>query len=164
MHVSRRAFLQRFATLASVLAGGTVLSGCLGGGSGSESGGTAAAETPAAASSTAATSSTMAAPATTTASTTAAAAPAANVGPVWQPAPTIEFVEGVPSQISMRQFVQDPNNDPLVISMQSGSLPPGIMWNPNTATLEYDGRPLGATANAPTVVSGLVFVADDGRP
>jgi hypothetical protein len=160
MQHSRRAFLQRLATVASVLAGGTALSGCLGGGSGSDSGGTSTAATPTSTSAPA----TASTAATTSTPSTATPAPAQNVGPVWQPSPTIEFVEGVPSQVSVRQFVQDPNNDPLLISMQSGSLPPGIMWNPNTATIEYDGRPLGATASAPAVVSGVVFVADDGRP
>lgn len=156
MRITRRAFLKRLASVASGLGGGTVLAGCLG-----ESG-SAASDSPAA----------TAAP-TVQSNTTAGAAPAMqaaptvqaqNAGPVWQPAPTIEFVDGVPSKVSVKQFVQDANNDPLIISLQSGALIPGITWNPNTAMIEYDGRPLGAKPDAPTVVTGITFVADDGKP
>jgi hypothetical protein len=86
-----------------------------------------------------------------------------NSGPIWQPAPTIEFVEGVPATISVREFVRDPDSDPLVIALASGVLIPGLTWNPSTSTIAYDGRPLGAKEEAPVVVSGVVFTADDGK-
>ena len=148
MRVTRRAFLKQLALAGSLLGAGA-LSGCLWDDRGG--GGSAGSTAP---------------PATTGASSSAPApsAQAQNASPVWQPDPTIEFVEGVPSKISVKQFVQDANNDPLIVSMQSGSLPPGIVWNPNTAMIEYDGRPLGAKADAPLVVSGPVFAADDGKP
>jgi hypothetical protein len=63
----------------------------------------------------------------------------------------------------VRQFVQDPNNDPLVITLKLGTLIPGLTWNPNNSTIAYDGRPLGAKAEAPVVVSGIVFTADDRK-
>jgi hypothetical protein len=84
--------------------------------------------------------------------------------PVWQPSPTIEFVEGVPAVVSVRQFVQAPDSDPLVIALQSGTLIPGLTWNPTAYTIAYDGRPLGAKPDAPVIVTGLTFTADDGRP
>ena len=154
MPIARRAFLKQFA-LAGSLVGAGALSGCLGdsGGGGGSNSSAPAATTTAESSSTGA-----------AASAPAVSVQAQSTGPVWQPDPTIEFVEGVPSKVSVKQFVQDPNNDPLVVSMQSGTLPPGIMWSPNTAMIEYDGRPLGANADVPTVVSGIVFVADDGKP
>jgi hypothetical protein len=40
---------------------------------------------------------------------------------------------------------------------------PGITWNPTTAVIEYDGRPLGAKPGAPVVVTGITFSADDRR-
>jgi hypothetical protein len=83
--------------------------------------------------------------------------------PMWQPAPTIEFVEGVPAVVSVRAFVRDPDSDPLVITLKSGALIPGITWNPTDYTIAYDGRPLGATDSAPVVVSGISFEADDRR-
>src|SRR5262245_20652407 len=89
---------------------------------------------------------------------------AANSGPVWQPQPTIEFVEGVPAVVSVRQFVQDSDQDPLIITLKSGTLLPGITWDPNNYTITYDGRPLGAQPDAPVVVSGLTFSADDQKP
>lgn len=94
---------------------------------------------------------------------TAPAQQAQNSGPVWDATPTIQFVEGVPAVVSVRQFVRDPNLDPLVIQLRSGALVPGMTWNPVDGTIVYDGRPLGATERTPILVSGVTFVADDGR-
>jgi hypothetical protein len=83
--------------------------------------------------------------------------------PVWERSPTIEFMEGVPATISLREFVRDPDQDTLVIRKESGTLLPGITWDPSRAVLAYDGRPLGAKPGAPVVVTGLTFSADDGK-
>jgi hypothetical protein len=156
MRTSRRSFLKQCAGVVSVVVGGTQLSGCLW--DDPKQSATAAAATqsgppPAAA------------PATeSTPSQPPPDAPASvNSAPVWQPAPTIEFVEGVPAVISVKQFVQDPDQDPLVIALQSGTFLPGITWNPSNATISYDGRPLGAKPDAPVVLSGIVFSADDQK-
>lgn len=85
----------------------------------------------------------------------------ANAAPVWQPEPAIDFVEGVPAVVSIRNFVNDPDGAALLITLNSGALLPGITWNPNDATLAYDGRPLGAKADVPVVVTGITFAADD---
>ena len=91
------------------------------------------------------------------------AAPA-NRPPVWQPELIIQFVEGFPAVVSVRDFVRDPDSDPLVIALKSGELVPGLTWNPTDYTIAYDGRPLGAQDDAPIVITGLVFTADDGKP
>jgi len=153
---SRRYFLKQLAGVASVLVGGTQLVGCLGDSD----------PPPSAAIDPATQSSSPTATAPTTASMPAPSATsqaAVNSGPVWQPSPTIEFVEGVPATVSVRDFVQDPDQEPLVIALKSGALLPGITWNPNNAMIAYDGRPLGAKDDAPVVVTGITFSADDGK-
>ena len=152
MGTSRRSFLKGIGGLASVVVGGMALSGCLGEGDSQQSAAPMATPEPVSQAN-------MTAPVMAP----APSAQAANTGPVWQPSPTIAFVEGVPAVVSVRQFVDDANQDPLVITLKSGALPPGITWNPNNATIAYDGRPLGAKPDAPTVVTGIVFAADDGR-
>jgi len=153
---SRRYFLKQLAGVASVLVGGTQLVGCLGDSD----------PPPSAAIDPATQSSSPTATAPTTASMPAPSATsqaAVNSGPVWQPSPTIEFVEGVPATVSVRDFVQDPDQEPLVIALKSGALLPGMTWNPNNAMIAYDGRPLGAKDDAPVVVTGITFSADDGK-
>ncbi len=152
MRTSRRSFLKQFAAALSGLLGVTQLSGCL-----SES------DPPQSATSEQPTQSTSAtAPATQPPPATSTSEPL-NTGPVWQPSPTIEFVEGVPAMVSVRNFVQDPDRDPVVITMKSGRLLPGITWNPSNATIAYDGRPLGAKPGKPVVVPGVTFSADDRK-
>ncbi len=149
MRSSRRYFLKQLAGVVPVLVGAPQLAGCL------------KDDEPQAA----------AAPAS---STTSSAQPVqqppsqpppttGNSSPVWEPSPTIEFVEGVPAVIPISQFVQDADDDALVITMKSGALPPGITFNPSNATLAYDGRPLGAKPDVPVVTGGIVFVADDKK-
>lgn len=163
MESSRRHFLKQLASVVSVLVGGTQLAGCLGE-SGSQQESLAQPEVQA---NPAPTNTASAMPVTQAAadgsSKDAPVQTSANASPVWQSSPSIDFVEGVPATVSIRAFVTDPDSDPLVISLNSGALPPGMTWNPNTATLAYDGRPLGARENAPVQVSGLTFVADDQR-
>lgn len=156
---SRRAFLKLI-----LLVGGAQLSGCLGGSGSNQPAspqpvtrGTVGEGTPP---------TTMAAAPAAAQATPVPAAPVPqvqNTGPVWDAAPTIQLVEGVPAVISVRQFVRDPELDPLVIQLRSGTLLPGIVWNPTDGTIVYDGRPLGARPEQPVVVSGVTFSADDGR-
>ena len=158
MPTSRRFFLKQLAGVMSAVLGGIQLSGCLL--DGSDQSASAPPATQADSATTAATApATQPSPAAPAATTPASV----NVAPVWQPSPTIEFVEGVPAVVSVRDFVQDPNKDPLVIAMTSGALIPGVMWNPTNATISYDGRPLGAKPDEPVVVSGIVFTADDKK-
>lgn len=157
--MSRRSFLRQLTGAVSVLVGGAQLAGCLGD-SDSQSSSTPPATTQSGpVTPTAAAATTQPAPQPVAAPTQ----PAANSAPVWQPSPTIEFVEGVPAVVSVRDFVVDPDQDPLVITLKSGALLPGITWNPTNYTIAYDGRPLGAKPEAPVVVSGITFTADDRR-
>jgi hypothetical protein len=152
MQTTRRLFLKQFAGAISILLGGTQLVGCLGKSDTQQPGmqsGSAAAAQPI----------DQAAP-----QPTAPAAPpqmAANAAPMWQPSPTVDFVEGVPTVVSIRSFVNDADGGQLLITLNSGMLPPGITWNPNNATLAYDGRPLGAKPEAPVVLTDVTFAADD---
>jgi len=152
MRHSRRCFLKRLTGVISMLMGATQLVGCLGE---SDSQPPATSQPP-----------TEPAPA-------AAMPPAAqptpppqasssSSGPVWVSEPTIELVEGVPSAVAVSQFVSS-DSPRLVITLQSGTLLPGITWNPSNATLAYDGRPLGAKPYTPIVLTGLVFSADDRK-
>ena len=139
MRNARRSFLQALAGIASVAFGGSQLAGCLGHPSDSS---------------------------TTVADTSAPPGPEArpSSAPVWDSSTTIDFVEGVPAVISMREFVREPAQDPVAITLNSGKLVPGITWNPNNATLSYDGRPLGAKPGAPMVLTDFTFTADDRKP
>jgi hypothetical protein len=152
MPTTRRSFLKQLAAALSGLLAVTPLSGCL---SDSDTQESATSEQP-----------TQTSAPTAPATQAPAAAPTQeplNTGPVWQPSPTIEFVEGVPAVVSVRDFVLDPDRDPLVITMKSGRLLPGITWNPSNATIGYDGRPLGAKPGTPVVVPGVTFSADDRK-
>lgn len=151
MQDSRRLFLKQFASVVSVLVGGSQLAGCLGDSDDSQQSATQSSSAPAAAAPTS-----QPAPAAPTQGTSSS-------GPVWQSSPTIEFVEGVPAVVPLRNFVQDADVDQLVITMNSGALLPGITFNPSNATLAYDGRPLGAKPGEPVVVSGVTFAADDRK-
>jgi hypothetical protein len=145
MQTTRRLFLKQLAGAVSILLGGTQLVGCLG------EFDTQQPEMQ----------SDQAAP-----QATAQSAPsqmAANAAPVWQTSPTIDFVEGVPSMVSIRSFVNDPDGGQLAITLNSGMLLPGITWNPDTATLAYDGRPLGAKPETPVNLTGITFAADDRK-
>lgn len=154
MRNPRRRFLKQLAGVVSVLVAGPQLAGCLGESDSQQS----ATSEPAMQSS----SPTATAP-TPQPTPPAPSQASSSSAPVWQPSPTIEFVEGVPAVVSMRDFVRDPDNDPLVITLKSGALLPGITWNPSNATIAYDGRPLGAKPDAPIVVTGITFIADDQK-
>jgi hypothetical protein len=170
MRASRRSFLKQLTAGVSALFGATQLSGCLG----EKGDAQVVTSAPAGQLSTAAQSSAdaqLGRPAQT-ADASQASPPATpdaptqsplNQGPIWQPDTTIEFVEGMPAAISVRQFVRDPDQDPLIISLKAGALIPGLTWDPVNATITYDGRPLGANDDTPIVVSGVVFSADDRK-
>jgi uncharacterized iron-regulated membrane protein len=154
MRIARRSFLKGLIGIVSVLFGGSQLSGCLGQSDAQQPATPNPATQP----------SSPAPTAPTTGPTPAAPTHAAlNSAPVWQSSPRIEFVEGVPAVISVRQFVRDADLDPVVITLRSGKLLPGIIWDPNKFTIAYDGRPLGAKPNAPVVVTGITFSADDRK-
>lgn len=150
MRNARRSFLQALAGIASVVFGGSQLAGCLGYDSdGHQSSSPGPSDS-----------------STTVAATSAPPGPEArpSSAPVWDTSTTIDFVEGVPAVISMREFVREPAQDPVAITLNSGKLVPGITWNPNNATLSYDGRPLGAKPGAPMVLTDFTFTADDRKP
>lgn len=160
MQNSRRCFLNQLAGVVGVLLGGSQLSGCLG-----ESNTQPSTPSEPAVQSGAADSDLPIAQSMRAAEGNPAAPSqmSANAPPVWQPSPAIEFVEGVPAVVPIRNFVSDPDSAALVITLSSGTLLPGITWNPNDATLAYDGRPLGARPDAPVVLTGITFAADDRR-
>lgn len=153
MRVARRSFLKRLASAAAVLLGGSQLLGCL-----ADDSQQATTQNP-----TTQPASPPPSAATTQPTPATASQATLNSAPVWQSSPSIEFVEGVASAISVRQFVRDPDRDTFVITLKSGTLLPGITWNPNTAVLAYDGRPLGAKPGAPVVLTGITFAADDRK-
>jgi len=156
----RRRFLKQLAGGISLVIGGTQLAGCLGEGDSSATSVSQQAAGPEAA--TPGEASVMPSPSAPPDSMLPTQT-AQNSAPVWQPSPTIEFIEGVPAIVSVRQFVQDPDQDPLIIQLKSGTLLPGITWNPGNATIQYDGRPLGAKQDQPVVLNGVVFSADDSK-
>jgi len=158
MRPSRRSFVKRIMSVMAITLGGAQLGGCLGDGGSDSSQASAGGAQPSSSSAPAAAGASPAPPAPSGPSQMAA-----NSAPVWQPAPTIELVEGVPTVIDVRQFVLDPDQDPLIITLKSGTLLPGITWNPNTYAIAYDGRPLGAKPDAPVVLTGITFSADDQR-
>ena len=96
MRIARRSFLRVLAGVASVVFGGSQLAGCLGYSSGKQS----SSESPVSP----AGSSTTTTPATQiTDNASSQARPSS--APVWDSSATIDFVEGVPAVISVREFV-----------------------------------------------------------
>jgi hypothetical protein len=83
--------------------------------------------------------------------------PAVNQAPLWRTVPNIVFTQGVASSISIASFVTDPDGDPLTITEQ-GALPTGVTYDQANKRFVYDGS--GPVAS----VSGIVLIADDGRP
>ena len=154
---SRRAFLKKLANVVALGLGTAHLADCLGG-SGSDAASTTIDATARGSRSSATLFASTAEDALTVPMQTAT-----NDGPMWQGSPTIEFVEGVPGVVSVRQFVQGPDNNPIAIQLRSGDLPLGMTWNFANATIEYDGRSLGAKPDAPVIVTGVTFSADDLR-
>lgn len=80
-----------------------------------------------------------------------------NRGPVWAIVPTIIFREGVPSSISIAEYVTDADGDALVIELNAAPLPAGVTYDAVGQRFVYDGT--GASA----MTTGHVLTADDGR-
>lgn len=71
--------------------------------------------------------------------------------PVWSPIPTLTFVQGVRSSISIAGYVSNATNATLLLT--AGTLPPGVTFNAATRAFDYDGS--GAVASA----DGFVLAA-----
>lgn len=86
--------------------------------------------------------------------------------PVWITLPAVlPFIQGQPDSISLSpQYVSDPDSDPLTFTLESGSLPDGVTFNPVDCTIVYDGSDVGAEIGAPIEASGIAFGADDNAP
>lgn len=80
-----------------------------------------------------------------------------NRAPIWKTVPTIAFVQGAPSSISISDFVTDPDGDAVTISKNAVSLPPGVTYDAPRKRFIYDG------VGAATSTSGHVLMAEDGR-
>lgn len=72
--------------------------------------------------------------------------------PVWQPVPTLFFVEGVAGSISIAAFVSDPDGDPLTITKNDMALPPGVTYDEAGQRFVYDGTP-GTSSTSGHVLS-----------
>lgn len=98
------------------------------------------------------------------------ASPAANVGPysvtasattqsatvtdpVWSTVPAVKFAFGTPSNFALP--VTDPQNDPLTLTLATGTLPAGVTLDSANRRLVYNGS--GAVASA----SGISIDASD---
>lgn len=81
-----------------------------------------------------------------------------NLAPVWKTVPTITFVQGVASTVSIAAYATDPNGDALTITKNSVALPAGVTYDEANKRFVYDGT--GTVGSA----GGNVLTADDGRP
>ena len=84
--------------------------------------------------------------------------PPGNVAPVWSTVPTITFTQGVASSISIAAYVTDADQDPLTITMTTGTLPTGVTYDVASKSFVYDG--IGPVDTK----SGVQLTADDGQP
>lgn len=84
--------------------------------------------------------------------------PPTNLPPIWTTVPTITFTQGVASIFSIAAYVTDPNGDPLTITKNAVTLPPGITYDSANKRFVYDG--VGGAAST----SGHVLTASDGKP
>jgi hypothetical protein len=57
----------------------------------------------------------------------------------WGTVPDITFTQGVPSSISVAQWLASPNGAAVAISLDTASLPGGVTFNAATQSLDYDG-------------------------
>lgn len=79
--------------------------------------------------------------------------PAPDDPPVWKAVPTVTFSQGIPGSFPLKNFVSDPNGDPLTID--TTTLPAGCTFD--GANINYDG--VGLVSKA-----AVTATADDGRP
>lgn len=80
-----------------------------------------------------------------------------NQAPVWTAIPSINFVAGVPSRVSIAEYVSDPDGDALVLELNDVALPAGVTFDATGMQFVYDGS--GAIA----MTTGHVLSADDGQ-
>jgi hypothetical protein len=73
--------------------------------------------------------------------------------PIWSTVPTLSFTVGVPSSISVAQFVTSRSLTDIAITLNPAQLPAGVSYDTARQTFDYDGNStLGSAA-------GLVLVA-----
>lgn len=105
-------------------------------------------------------SSVAAAPVASAPPTTPASPGSAPVPPpstvAWETVPDITFTQGVPSSVSLAQWLATPAGAAVAISLNPASLPPGVTFNAQGKTLNYDGA--GAVAES----AGHVLTASGG--
>lgn len=70
--------------------------------------------------------------------------------------PTISFVQGVPSEVSVAEYVSDPDGDALTLMLNDIELPGGVTFDAAGMRFVYDGS--GPAA----MTGGHVLTADDG--
>ncbi len=80
-----------------------------------------------------------------------------NQAPVWTTVPTIQFVQGIASSVSIAEYVSDADGDALTISLNSVPLPAGVTYDQPGKRFVYDG------VGAVSTTSGHVLTADDGQ-
>jgi hypothetical protein len=83
--------------------------------------------------------------------------PIGNREPTWATVPTIHFTLGVAASISIAAYVSDADADPLVVTKNDVSLPPGVTYDAEGQRFVYDG--IGGVAGT----EGHVLDAEDGR-
>lgn len=76
--------------------------------------------------------------------------------PIWTTVPTLSFVQGVPSELSVTEYVSDPDGDALTLMLNGVELPEGVTFDAAGMKFVYDGSGPIATS------SGHVLTADDG--
>lgn len=82
--------------------------------------------------------------------------PSGNKPPIWDVIPTISFVQGVPSRISIAAYVTDPEKDLLTITKNTAALPAGVTFDVASKSFVYDGSgPVSST-------SGHILTATEG--
>lgn len=138
---------RRFITLLSAGATSLAVQAC-GGGGGGDAPASASPVPPAA----------PAAPVPVTALPPAPVAPAPAPAPAlaWSTVPTLVFTHGVPSTVSLKQWLTGANGTALALTLNSVPLPAGITYNSVTQSFDYDG--IGAVASTDghvlTVIGG----------
>lgn len=82
-----------------------------------------------------------------------------NIAPI-----SVVFDEGVPGSVNIGQEATDPDDDPLILALNTAdvALPPGVTWDASTGVLSYDGRLLSVQL-VDLVTTGHVLTAEDGR-
>lgn len=93
---------------------------------------------------------------------------APNRAPVWTMPIGIQVIDGQPKRIPIRQFVMDPDGDPLTIAVATPiadlAAEWGFSYDQVSNEIVYNGRPTGVAPDSVLEVDlGLRLSADDGR-